>query len=109
MKDSARRNFGFRWQEGIHVARIQRANLPYQRSENSLERLVCHCYQLPEGEAEGTWLSSNEVLNGVKRQFPQLRCDQGIKVRLGKTLRYIGCESKHSNKGTLYRLIPIAA
>ena len=67
MKDSARRNFGFRWQEGIHVARIQRANLLYQRSESSLERLVCHCYQLPEGEDEGTWLSSNEVLNGVKR------------------------------------------
>ncbi|MGN0309543.1 MAG: hypothetical protein ACI4C3_02995 [Bacteroides sp.] len=56
-----------------------------------------------------TWLSSNEVLSGAKLQFPQLRCDQGIKVRLGKTLRYIGCESKHSKKGMLYRLIPIAA
>ena len=97
------------WFSNAEVARIQRANLPYQRSESSLERLVCHCYQLPEGEGEGTWLSSNEVLSGVKRQFPQLRCDQGIKVRLGKMLRYIGCESKHSKKGTLYRLIPIAA
>ena len=109
MRDSARGNFGIRWQDGILVARIQRANLPYQRSESSLERLVCHCYQLPEGEGEGTWLSGNEVLSGVKRQFPQLRCDQGIKVQLGKVLRYLGCPIKRNSAGMLYQLIPRAA
>ncbi len=97
------------WFSNAEVARIQRANLPYQRSESSLERLVCHCYQLPEGEAEGTWLSSNEVLSGVKRQFPQLRCDHSTKVRLGKVLRFLGCESKHTREGMVYRLNAIAA
>lgn len=97
------------WFSNAEVTRIQRANLPYQRSENSLERLVCQCFQLPEGEDEGTWLSSNEVLNGVKRQFPQLRCDHSTKVRLGKVLRLLGCESKHTREGAIYRLVQIAA
>ena len=98
-----RGNFGIRWQDGILVARIQRDNLPYQRSESSLERLVCHCYQLPEGEGEGTRLS------GVKRQFPQLRCDHSTKVRLGKVLRLLGCESKHTMNGAVYKLVTKAA
>ena len=97
------------WFSNAEVARIQRANLPYQRSENSLEQLVCHCYQLPEGATEGTWLSSSEVLSGVKRQFPQLRCDHSTKVRLGKVLRFLGCESKHTREGAVYRLVQVAA
>lgn len=97
------------WFSNAEVTRIQRANLPYQRSENSLERLVCQCFQLPKGGDEGTWLSSNEVLNGVKRQFPQLRCDHSTKVRLGKVLRLLGCESKHTMNGAVYKLVTKAA
>ena len=97
------------WFSNAEVARIQRANLPYQRSEKSLEQLVSQCYQLPEGETEGSWLSSDEVLHGVKRQFPQLRCDHSTKVRLGKVLRFLGCESKHTREGAVYRLVLVAA
>ena len=49
------------------------------------------------------------MLNGVKRQFPQLRCDHSTKVRLGKVLRFLGCESKHTREGAVYRLVQVAA
>ena len=31
------------------------------------------------------------------------------KVRLGKVLRFLGCESKHTREGAVYRLVQVAA
>ena len=43
-----------------------------------------------------------------EQQF-SISFDHSTKVRLGKVLRFLGCESKHTREGAVYRLVQVAA
>ena len=69
--------------------------------------------QLQEEANARDW--DSEVQNPTFWVFQALRAERrpellhSTKVRLGKVLRFLGCESKHTREGMVYRLNAIAA
>lgn len=49
-------------------------------------------------------MSGNEVIAVLCRNYSQLKSDSGLKLRLGKALRYLGCKAKHTKRGQEYLL-----
>ena len=96
------------WFTNDEVARIQAANLPYFKSDD-MEGILRQCYRLPDEGEEGVWISSNEVINTLHSHFPDMGVNHATKVRMGQTLRYLGCPSKHTRNGALYQLVSLVA
>lgn len=96
------------WFGNDEVARIQKANLPFFKTDD-LEGILRLCYRLPEGEEQGEWLTCKEVCNVLSKQYPSMKVCNQTKVRIGQTLKYLGCATKHTKFGAAYKLVPLAA
>ena len=94
------------WFSNDQVERIQQVNLPFFKSED-LETMINHSYQIgAEGEELAQWLSCSKVCDELSVKYPNLQTNSATKIRIGQTLRYLGCKSKHSRTGQVYLLIP---
>lgn len=96
------------WFSNDEVARIQAANLPYLRTDD-MEGILHQCFRLPDQEEEGEWLTCKQVSEALLKVYPTMRRGNATNIRIGQTLKYLGCESKHTKKGAIYRLTEIAA
>ena len=92
------------WFSNDDVERIQQVNLPFFRA-NDLESMISCCFRVPLEEEEGRWMLCKEVFEELQEQFPALISDHSTKVKIGQTLRYMGCASQHSRNGQMYQLI----
>lgn len=96
------------WFGNDTVARIQTSNLPFFRTDD-MEGMLHQCFRLPdEGEA-GEWLTCREVRNRITQLYPTLPRTNATNIRIGQTLKYLGCESKHTRVGAVYNLVGIVA
>ena len=95
------------WFSNDEVARIQQANLPYFKSDD-MESMIRQCYQVPESENEGEWIAGNDIVATLRKKFPNLQVTSQTKVRIGQTLRYLGCNCKRQKFGMTYQLAPAA-
>ena len=96
------------WFSNDEVARIQAANLPFLRTDD-MEGILRQCFRLPNGEEEGTWFTCKQVSEALFKVYPSMKRGVSTNVRIGQTLKYLGCQSKHTKKGAAYKLIQIAA
>lgn len=96
------------WFSNDEVTRIQKANIPFLRTDD-MERIISLCYRLPEGEEQGVWLTCKEVCSLLSKQYPSMKVCNQTKIRIGQTLKYLGCTSKHTRNGAVYNLVPLAA
>lgn len=96
------------WFSNDEVARIQKANLPYFKCDD-MESMITACFHLPEGGEEGQWLTCKEVSMTISKHFPTLQVSNSTKIRIGQTLKYMGCQSKRKMTGMVYMLVPNAA
>lgn len=96
------------WFGNDEVRNIQKANLPYFKSDD-MEALLHVCYRLPDEGEDGEWLTCKEVCDALTKVQPSLMVCNGTKARIGRTLKCLGCESKRNTKGMIYRLVKIAA
>ena len=95
------------WFSNDEVARIQSANLPFFRTDD-MESLLGCCYRLPADGDEAQWLTCREVCDTLYAKFPSLRRGSATNIKVGRTLRYLGCQSKRNARGMLYKLVPVA-
>jgi len=96
------------WFSNDEVARIQAANLPYLRSDD-MEGILHQCFRLPDQEEEGEWLTCKQVSEALLKVYPMMRRGNATNIRIGQTLKYLGCESKRIKTGMLYKLMKTAA
>lgn len=96
------------WFSSAEVARIQQANLPYFRTDD-MEGMLQQCYRLPLEEETAEWLPCSDIFKELQLKYPALEANNATKIKIGQTLRYLGCKSKHTKHGVTYQLIPLAA
>ena len=71
---------------------------------DDIDEMIAASFVLENSESEGQWMSGNEVVAILCRNYSQLKSDSGLKLRLGKALRYLGCKAKHTKRGQEYLL-----
>ena len=84
------------------------SNLPFFKSD-VVESILRQCYRLPESDDEGEWYTCKEVCQSINKKYPEMKSNNSTKVKIGQTLRYLGCVSKHTKHGVAYKLISKAA
>lgn len=95
------------WFSNDEVARIQAINLPYFRTDD-MEGIILQCFRLPDVGEEGEWLTCRQVVEKMTKVIPSLKRGNSTNIRIGLTLKALGCQTKRSKKGMLYSLIAIA-
>lgn len=96
------------WFTNDETARIQQANLPYYKTDD-LESMITSCFQVPEeGDAAAKWVTGKDVAETLRSRYPDIQINNQTKIRIGQTLRYIGCKSKRQKFGMTYLLIAAA-
>ena len=99
-----RHNLSPYWFSNDEVARIQEQNLPFFKTDD-LESMLASCFKVPTEQEEGKWMISSEVFKVLHEQYPMLVSSMSIKVKIGQTLKFMGCQNKHTKHGQAYRLI----
>ena len=96
------------WFTNDEVARIQEFNQPFFKVDD-LETMISYCFRMPAEEEEGKWMVSSEVFDVLHLQYPMLVGNMSTKVKIGQTLKFMGCKSKHTKHGQAYQLLALSA
>ena len=96
------------WFTNDEVARIQQKNLPFFKTDD-LESMIRNCFRVPEGEEEdeGKWMNCSEIFQVLHEHYPMLMSNLSTKIRIGQSLKLLGCKMKHTKKGQAYQLIEL--
>ena len=96
------------WFTNDEVARIQQKNLPFFKTDD-LESMIRNCFRVPEGEEEdeGQWMNCSESFQVLHEHYPMLMSNLSTKIRIGQSLKLMGCKMKHTKKGQAYQLIEL--
>ena len=73
-----------------------------------MEGLLLQCFRLPAGEEEGVWLTCKQIGEALLKVCPSMKRGNSTNIRIGQTLKYLGCQTRHTYKGAAYRLVEIA-
>ena len=93
------------WFTNDEVIRIQQANLPFFKQDD-LEDMIKGCFRIPNEDEEGKWMLCKQVYDKLQERYPYFVGDQSIKIKIGNTLKFMGCSSQHTRQGQMYQLIP---
>ena len=96
------------WFSNEEVERMQQLNQPYLK-DYKLDEMICTCYKLPEENEQSNWYLLDHVFDKLKSQFPTIEDNTSMRIKVGKTLKCMGCSSEHTNKGIKYQLIELEA
>lgn len=96
------------WFNNDEVALIQKANQPYYKVSD-VEQILFSCFRLPEEQEEGQWFRGSEITELLSVHYPELRVSHTLQINIGKTLRALGCEVKHTKIGQAYQLVALKA
>ena len=97
------------WFNANEVERIQQANAAYFRTDD-LETMLSACVRVPSmDEEDGEWMRMNDICDKITKQYPTVMVTTSLKVKIGQTLKVLGCSTKHTNKGQCYRIVPLCA
>ena len=91
------------WFTNDMVARIQKCNYPYFKTDD-MEVMLKACFQAPQGDG-GKWMLVSEIFDSLHRLYPMLISDHRTKIRIGQAMRFLGCDTKRTNRGQAYLLI----
>ena len=96
------------WFTNDEVARIQQKNLPFFKTDD-LESMIRNCFRVPEGEEEdeGKWMNCSGIFQVLHEHYPMLMSNLSTKIRIGQSLKLMGCKMKHTKKGQAYQLIEL--
>ena len=96
------------WFSNDDVIRLQEHNLPFFKTDD-LETMLKTCFRVPEEEEESKWMRCSEIFDVLHVQYPMLIPSIGTKMKIGQTLRFMGCKSKHTKVGQAYQLVLLEA
>jgi predicted P-loop ATPase len=94
------------WFTGEEESQIMQNNAAFQK-RGMEEDVFLNCYRLPEPGDTPILLSGAHILGHLKKQNPAAM--RGVNpVCFGKTLITLGAERIHTERGNLYRVVPVA-
>ena len=96
------------WFTNAEEERIQLVNQPFMKEE-SYEGMLGSFYRLPTNDEKGEWMSLGQVIENMQEAYPKLKNDHSTRIKIGLTLRQMGCIPKETNKGMKYQLIEMKA
>lgn len=96
------------WFNNDQVARIQQRNLSYFKTDD-LETMLRSCFRMPEKDEEAKWMNCSEIFDVLQGQYPMLVSGIGTKMKIGQTLRFLGCKGKHTKRGQAYQIVNVVA
>ena len=94
------------WFTNDEVDRIQKCNLPFFKVDD-FESMLKSCFRVPEDNEVGEWLICSDVFEVLHEKFPMLISNLSTKIRIGQSLKLLGCKMKHTKKGQAYLLVRI--
>lgn len=94
------------WFTNAEVDRIQKCNLPFFKVDD-FESMLKSCFRVPEDNEMGEWLICSDVFEVLHERFPMLISNLSTKIRIGQSLKLLGCKMKHTKKGQAYLLVRI--
>ena len=96
------------WFNTDEVERIQKANAPYFKTDD-LETMLKACVRVPSSEEEGEWMKMGDICDRITRQYPSVMVTTSLKVKIGQTLKVLGCHTKRTAAGQNYQLVSLCA
>ena len=95
------------WFSNEEVIRLQERNLAFFKTDD-LETMLKTCFRVPRDDEKARWMNCSEVFDVLHEQYPMLLPSMGLKVKIGQTLRLMGCTNKHTMRGQAYLLVSAA-
>ena len=94
------------WFSNDEVDRIQENNLPFFKTDE-VDNMVKSSFRIPEEEEEeeGKWYINSEIFDKLHSLYPTLENSMSCRIKIGKCLKLMGCQSKHTKRGQAYLLI----
>lgn len=92
------------WFTNLEVERMQEANQSFLK-EYKLDEMIFSCYKVPGENEPSKWYMLGHVFDRLKSQFPSLEDNSSMRIKVGKTLKCMGCPSERTNRGMKYQLI----
>jgi hypothetical protein len=96
------------WFSNADVARIQELNLEYM-DQKDIAEILSVCIRKPKEGEIAKKMSSTELLNLIRKEYPSVPNTQSSKVCLGTALRKMGYDHKNHNNLSVYEVVPIKA
>ena len=78
-----------------------------ESSKDDFESMLKSCFRVPEDNETGEWLICSDVFEVLHERFPMLISNLSTKIRIGQSLKLLGCKMKHTKKGQAYLLVRI--
>ena len=93
------------WFTNDEVSRIQERNVEYFKTDE-MDVMLKTCFQMPRSKEDGKWMIVADIFKTLQNIYHTIPCDHKTKIRIGQAMKYLGFESKHTNKGQAYLITP---
>ena len=96
------------WFNNEEVARIQQLNLAYMQQKDIAE-MVNACFRKPQEGEKVKSLSTTEMLEIIRAEYPNVTVTTKAKVELGRALVCLDYERKEHSHVAYYKAVPLRA
>jgi len=96
------------WFNNDEVARIQQLNLAYMQQKDIAE-MVNACFRKPQDGEKVKSLSTTEMLEMIRNEYPNVEITTKAKVELGRALVSLDYERKEHSHVAYYLAVPLKA
>ena len=96
------------WLTNEETLELQQANAPYYKVL-SLDEMISNSIGKPESVENIEPISIKEVYGLIQKTFPEVRVNCRNMAILGKHLKTLGFDTRHTRLGTVYYVVPIQA
>ncbi len=93
------------WFTNDEVARIQECNVEYFKTDE-MDVMLKTCFQMPKSQQDGKWMIVADIFKTLQSVYHTMANDHKTKIRIGQAMRYLGFETKRTNKGQAYFITP---
>ena len=94
------------WFNNEEVARIQELNLNYME-EKDMAEMVSICFRKPSEDEVCKTLSTKQMLELLKMEYPSLKSSHSVKVHLGMAMKELGYERVEYGHIAYYKVVPL--
>ena len=96
------------WFNNEEVARIQQLNLAYMQQKDIAE-MVNACFRKPKEGEKVKSLSTTEMLEMIREEYPNVAITTKAKVELGRALVSLNYERREHSHVAYYKAVPLRA
>ena len=92
------------WFTNEQTKRIQELNAPFMQTSD-LEQMIDSCFRKPAEGEEAEVMSTNQIINVIRKEFANLTVSHSTIVNLGLRLKEMGYDAHRTHKGKVYSIV----